>query len=123
MNERYKLKGLKESFLLKKIKRKNLERSALRGASKPINMEGIRELQTDGVLGIETFQDNIGAIFPFILNQISEGVTLKGLERLMGMNDRVLISFMERYPRLGNEIKKARRIRTDRDHDIIDIFS
>lgn len=123
MNERYKLKGLKESFLLKKIKRKNLERAALRGATKPIDLAGIQALQSNGVLDIETFQDNIGSIFPFMLNQISEGETLKGLERLFGMKPRVLVSFMERYPRLGNEIKKARRIRTDRDHDLIDIFS
>lgn len=116
-------KGALESSRIKKAKRRKIQDKALRGANKPLDFEGIEALKVEGVLTYEVFTTNIGRIMPFILSRISEGETLKGLERLLGMNDRSLIQFFQRFPVLNVQIREARKIRVDRNHDIIDIFS
>lgn len=118
-----KANNVRESILVKKLERQKIKRNAVKGAAKPIDLEGIRDLQTDGLLTFEAFVDNIGSIFPFILNQVSEGVGIREIERIMGMKARVLEQFLQRHKLLGNKVRKARAVKLDSNHDLIDIFS
>jgi hypothetical protein len=116
-------KAVKESILVKKLKFKRIKRNATRGASNPIDLDGIKALQREGVLKLEDLYENIGSIFPFILNLVSEGESIRGIERIIGVRTRVLEQMLQRIPYLAKEVKKAKQVRVDRDHDLIDIFS
>lgn len=116
-------KAVKESLRARKLISQKIIKRALRGAANPITIEEIRILQVQGVLDLEVFYENIGSIFPFILDKVSEGMSIRAIQRYIGMNDRSLQELLQRYPRLNEEVKKARRIQVDRNHDLIDIFS
>lgn len=106
-------KAVIESLRERKLKTQKINRRALRGAADPISFEGIQALQVDGLLSIEVFKENIGSIFPFILEKVSEGIKIQAIERMIGMNHRSLQQFIMRNSRIKEQIKKARSIRTD----------
>lgn len=115
-------KAVLESSRLKKLKSQKIIRNALRGAATPITLEEIRALHTDNVLELETFYDNIGAIFPFVLGKVSEGLSIRKIEALIGMKPRSLDELLLRYKRLSMEVRQARKIRTDSNSPNNDIF-
>ena len=107
------LKGLKESIRIKKQKAKRIIENATRSAARPLSLTDIKALQTDNHLDIETFYENIGGIFPFILERVQEGMSISRIEKLIGLNDRVLENILQRYPRLNVVINEARSLKTD----------
>jgi hypothetical protein len=101
------------SLHAKKLISQKIIRNALRGAATPITIEEIQALQVNGSLSLEVFYENIGSIFPFVLECISKGMSFPRIERLIGMKHRQISEVFLRYPRLNEEAQKARRVKTD----------
>lgn len=105
--------GAIESSRVKKQERQKLLLNATRSAAKPYDLDKIRSLQVNELIPIEVFYDNISGIWPFILSKVSEGMTLQGIERLIGIKRRTLQSILARIPRLRESINMAKMIQTD----------
>ena len=105
--------GSKESSLIKKLERQKILRNANRSAARPLTLGDISSVQVDGVLTYQAFIDNISAIFPLIIELVNEGNSIYQIEKTLGFNERVLHSFLQRFPSLGDKIKKARKLKTD----------
>jgi hypothetical protein len=106
-------KGVKESSLIKKLKTRKIIRNATRAAAKPITLEEIKAIHVNGLLTFEAFTENIGKIFPFIIECVSSGMKIRAIERYIGMKERMLEQYLQRHPRLMRDVQNARKIRLD----------
>lgn len=62
---------------------------------------------------MEILKENIGSIFPLVLNLVADGHSISKIEKLLGMKDRLLENLLMRYSRLGEAVNEARKIRSD----------
>lgn len=89
--------------------RKQEQITALRGKN-PISFDELLELQP---MTIGVMRDNIARIFPLILIKVNQGMSIKALEAYLGLNERVLVDYLVRRPRLDKAVRKARKIKRD----------
>lgn len=106
-------KGYLASLRERKSKRKKLIRNALRGAAGPITLEDIRIFQIEGSINLESLKENIGSIFPLVLNLVADGHSISSIEKMLGMKDRLLENLLMRYRPLGEAVIMARKVAND----------
>lgn len=105
------LRSLEKIIETKKIEKKKQVRRALRGAGKPWTLHNCREnfeKRNNTREKIEVFNDNIGGIFPLILDLTSQGWSLPRIEKEMCLTNRMLWRWLETRPSLAKAVRAAR---------------
>ena len=101
-------------ILFKRNEKKRITRNALRGAASPLSQEDARQLfefVTDYYEKVSIFNDNIGSLFPLILDMVASGCSLRRIEKSLSLTPRFLWRWLECRERLAQAVREARRIR------------
>ncbi len=110
-------KCLKAYYAYRTNEREKIYINAFSLRTKQITPEKLKALKSKG-MNIEIFKENLGSLFPLILQRVSEGMTIKLIAHEIGLSHRSLERFLQRHTRLDKAIRKARAIRSDSDTPI-----
>lgn len=78
-----------------------------------MTLEEVEAIQVNRILEIETFYDNVGSIFPLILEMIQSGLSISKIEKRLGFKDRSLENSLQTYTRLNDAINEVRKLKSD----------
>jgi hypothetical protein len=105
--------GLELSLLTKKKRRENILRNARSGAGRPATIESIRAKHP---MSKEQFYNEIGSIFPLILEMTSMGYTIAEIEEALGFHDQFIKRVLNYLPKLRELVQEARKTKLDDAH-------
>jgi hypothetical protein len=100
----------RKAISAKKKMTRELMRRALRGAAKPWCAEKIKSLQP---IDTQELYRSIGKIFPTVMEMASRGVIVVDIEAELGFKPGFIKSLIDRFPKLHEAIKAARKSKLD----------